>query len=292
MPKGNSVRPAPKPAAKQEPNRKPIGEVTGVVLIALGIFLGVCVFVKTDTGLLGGAFRDVLFGLFGIFVYLVPFAITALGVAVIAARSKKKSAGRIALVIMLVAAVFSIAHTFILDRLPLHDGFFSYVSASYQAGLQNHAGGGAVGCLLVYPCNLLIGYVGCVILFITMLLISVLVLTGLSLKRMSKGVVDAGKRTVEKVRVNAEERRQKRLYIENLREEQDDGEALFDPSQPREPELLTRQSFRKKKPVPSYFDDEQYTVKGAGLAMPGDPPPVYRAAPPPYRARHRAAAFP
>jgi hypothetical protein len=279
MPKGKTGRPAPKP--KQEPpKRKAAGEAAGVILIALGIFLGVCVFIKTNTGLLGGAFRDVLFGLFGLFVYLVPFALVAWGIVIIAARSKKGSAGKKALVILIVVAVFSLTHTIVLNRIDVTAGFFSYVASSYKLGLTSGAGGGAVGCLLVYPCYLLIGPVGCVILFITMLFVSVLVLTGLSLKRMSQGVVDAGKRTVEMVRVNAEERRQNKLYIENLREEEEE-EPPFDTGKTREPEILTKESFRKKKPMPSYFDDEQFTTRNVELAMPGDPAPVMYAPPKP-----------
>ena len=278
MPKGKTKqqaqRPAPKQVPKVAPQSKPIGEVAGVIFIALGIFLGVCVFVKTGTGLLGGAFRDVLFGLFGLFVYLVPFALVALGVGIIAARSGKRSKGKIALIILLVISVFSLAHTLILSRLTLSNGFFSYVADSYVKGMSG-AGGGAVGCLIVYPCNLLIGHIGCVILFITMLLVSVLLLTNLSIKRMSRGVVDVGKRTVEKVRENAEERRQNRLYIENLRGEEPIEEPYEEPKQ-REPELLTRQSFWKKKPMPSYFDEEMYSTRAAGLAMHGEAVSAYR----------------
>ena len=279
MPKGKTKKPAPKPAPKKTAKREPLGEAAGVIFIALGIFLGVCVFIKTDTGLLGGAFRDVLFGLFGMFVYLVPFALVALGIAVIAARSKKGSAGKKALIALLVVSVFSLAHTFIINRLDMTSGFFSYVAASYTQGMEHGAGGGAVGCLLVYPCHLLIGHVGCVILFITTLLISVLVLTGLSIKRMSRGVVDAGKRTVEKVRETAEERRQNRLYIENLREEQEETPP-YETDRSREPEIPTRESFRRKKAMPSYFDDEQYTARSAELAMPGEPAPVTYSPPP------------
>ena len=287
MPKGkakqSASKSAPKPAPKQAPKSKPHGEVAGVIFIALGIFLGVCVFVKTDTGLLGGAFRDVLFGLFGLFVYLVPFALVALGVGIIAARSGKRSKGKVALIVMLVVSVFSLAHTFLLDELNLNNGFFSYVADSYTNGMQG-AGSGAVGCLLVYPCNLLIGYIGCVILFVTMLFVSVLLLANLSIKKMSRDVVDAGKRTVEKVRINAEERRQNRLYIENLREEEPEPEEEpYDAPRAKEPELLTRQSFwMKKKAMPSYFDEEMYSAKTPGLAMPGEAAPVYRAAEPPH----------
>ena len=169
--------------------------------------------------------------------------------------------------------------------------FFSYVAASYTQGMEHGAGGGAVGCLLVYPCHLLIGHVGCVILFITTLLISVLVLTGLSIKRMSRGVVDVGKRTVDKVRETAEERRQNRLYIENLREEQEQAPP-YETDRTREPEIPTRESFRRKKGMPSYFNDEQYTTtRSAELAMPGEPTPVSYSPPPVQNTPTRRGGF-
>ncbi len=295
MPKGQTARPASKQERKPAPKQaqkpavkksKASSEVAGVIFIALGIFLGVCVFVQTGTGLLGGAFRDVLFGLFGLFVYLVPFALVALGVAVIAAREKKGSAGRTVLIVLMVVSILSLAHTFTLDKLKLNDGFFSYVADSYRQGMDNGAGAGAAGCLLVYPCWLLLGTVGSVILFITLLLIAMLIITGLSIKKMSRDVVDAGKRTVEKVREGAEQRRQNRLYIENLRGE-DEGQLVFAEEGPKEPELLTSKSFRRSKPMPSYFDEEQYTAKGAALAMPGEAAQPYRAPQPPEYAPQR-----
>ncbi len=277
--KGNKAAPKPKQMPEQ---RKTHSEVAGVVFIALGVFLGVCVFIKTDTGLLGGAFRDVLFGLFGLYAYPMPLALLALGIGVIAARNKKMGKGRMALIILLAISMLSLTHTIILSKLNLTEGFFAYVADSYRVGLEVRAGSGAAGCLLVYPCNLLLGNIGCIILFITMMLVSVLLLTGLSIKSMSRGVVDAGKRTVEKVRESAEQRRQNKLYIEDLREDEEEPLSLYyEPEQPREPELLNRNSFRRKKSMPNYFDDEQYTTASQGLAMPGETAPGYRAFPPP-----------
>ncbi len=250
MPKG-------KPKKKQvntEPKRH--GEIAGVIMIALGIFLGVCVYIKTDTGLLGGAARDVFFGLFGLFTYAVPFLFVIIGILMIAARSKRINKGKTVLWILLVIAVFSLAHTGLLNKLNLSD-FFAYVSDSYNFGVTG-AGSGAVGCLLVYPCDLLVGHVGCIILFITMAIICVLIIANLSIKKMSQDVARVSKRTVEKARetvsVRAEERRKNRLYIENLRDDMPEED-----DEPDEPEILDERSFRRKKKQPAYLDDEIYT---------------------------------
>ncbi len=261
MPKGKRTSPKPKTT------RKPLGEIAGVIIIAIGIFLLVSVYVHTDTGLLGGALRDVFMGLFGLFTYIVPFVFIALGVLVIAARNKKVNKGKAALILLLVLSVLSLTHTIWLSKLDLENGFFAYIAASYTLGVENGVGSGAVGCLLIYPFHLLIGDIGCIILFVTMLLVSILALTKLSLKKMSQSVANAGRRTVEKARETAVERRKNRLYIEDLREndalESDDGG----------PELLDANSFRRRKKQVSYFDDDEpidVVSKAETLPMPDE----------------------
>jgi S-DNA-T family DNA segregation ATPase FtsK/SpoIIIE len=261
MPKGK--KPSPKPVKQ----RKPLGEIAGVIIIAIGIFLLVCVYVKTDTGLLGGALRDVFMGLFGLLTYVVPFLFIVLGILVIAARNKKVNKGKAALIVLLIISILSLTHSIWLDQLDLKDGFFAYVADSYNLGVARSVGAGAVGCLLIYPIHLLIGNIGCLILFVTMLLVSILALTNLSIKKMSQSVAQAGKRTVEKARVSVEERQKRRLYIEDLRE--NETEDMENDG----PELFTAKSFRRKKQQPvSYLDDDDESVdvirKAETLPMP------------------------
>ena len=255
MPKGNSKKKSTKKQAITEPKRH--GEIAGIIMIALGIFLGVCVYIKTGTGLLGGVARDILFGLFGLFTYAIPFLFVVIGILIIAARSKRINKGKTALWVILVIAIFSLAHTGLLNKLNLTDGFFAYVSDSYNFGVTG-AGSGAIGCLLVYPCDLLVGHVGCIILFITMAIICVLIIANLSIKKMSQDVARAGKKTVEKARetvaVRVAERQKRRLYIENLREDMPEEE-----DEPDEPEILGEKSFRRKKKQPSYLYDDVFT---------------------------------
>ncbi len=246
------------------------GEAAGIILIAVGVFLGVCVFVRTDTGLLGGALRDVFLGLFGLFTYAVPFIFVVIGALIIAARNKKVNKGKVALIVMFVIAVLSLVHTFVLSELELDKGFFAYVADSYRLGGQS-AGAGAFGCLLVYPCNLLIGDVGCIILFITMALVSVLVLTNLSLKKMGQDVAMVSKRTVQRA-ISASLRKKHRIDMQHLLEDE------IKTTDPDEPDILGAHSFRRRKQH-AYLDDEVFEdvpAKAAGLPMPAEPadPPV------------------
>ena len=263
MPKGKKK----KKAVNTETSR--LREAAGIIIIAFGIFLGVCVYIKTDTGLLGGVARDILFGLFGLFTYVIPFLCIVIGVLTIAARNKRVNKGKTALWVLLIIAVFSLAHTFLLNEIDLKNGFFKYVGESYRIGMMG-AGSGALGCMLVYPCDLLLGHVGCIILFITMALICVLILTNLSIKKMSQDVARVSKQTVQNARETvaerAAERKKRRLYIENLRDDMPE-----EPDEPDEPEILGEKSFRHKKKSASYLDDEflvDVPKKAAELPMP------------------------
>ncbi len=263
MPKGKQNKTTKQP--------KRMGEAAGIILIAVGVFLGVCVFVRTDTGLLGGALRDVFLGLFGLFTYAVPFIFVVIGALIIAARNKKVNKGKVALIVMFVIAVLSLVHTFVLSELELDKGFFAYVADSYRLGGQS-AGAGAFGCLLVYPCNLLIGDVGCIILFITMALVSVLVLTNLSLKKMGQDVAMVSKRTVQRAIESASLRKKHRIDMQHLLEDE------IKTTDPDEPDILGAHSFRRRKQH-AYLDDEVFEdvpAKAAGLPMPAEPadPPV------------------
>ena len=212
-----------------------------------------------------------MFGLFGVFTYIMPVALIVLGILIIAARNKRVNKGKTALILLLIVSVFSLTHTFWLSHLNLGDGFFSYVADSYVLGMEQGTGAGAFGCLLIYPFSLLIGDIGCIILFVTTLLASILALTNLSIKKMSSSVAMAGKRTVEKARETAEQRKRHRLYIEDLREGEEETGV-------KEPEILGADSFRRRRRV-SYFDEELFDEVGENEEEnPLEMPPVIQTA--------------
>ncbi len=257
MPKGKKT--------KTQPRKKHLGEAAGIVFIAVGIFIGICVFIKADTGLLGGAVHDVLFGLFGLITYAAPFVFILTGIMIIAARSKKVNKGKVALIITLVLSLVSLVHTFALPDIDFNDGFFSYVEYSYYTGQTDIAGAGAAGCLLVYPFYLLLGYAGCIILFVTSAIVSVLVLTNLSLKKMGQDVARVGKRTVERAIESAAARKSRRINMTNILAEDTQKD-------PDEPEILGAHSFMRRKKS-SYLDDEIFedvSAKAENLPFPSE----------------------
>lgn len=254
----------PKGKNKTKSQRRRLGEAAGIIIIAVGIFIGVCVFIRHETGILGGAVHDVLFGLFGLVTYATPFIFIVIGAMIIAARSKKVNKGKVALIITFLVALMSLVHTLALPEINITGGFFTYVKHSYIVGQVSLFGAGAVGCLIVYPFYLLIGYLGCIIFFVTSALVSVLVLTNLSLKKMGQDVARASKRTVERA-IESVASRKKRIDMANILAEETKGD-------PNEPEILGAHSFMRRKKS-SYLDDqifEDVAAKAESLPLPGD----------------------
>ncbi len=76
-------------ARKRNEARQTRREVWGVALIALGIFLGVCLYFEA-AGLIGAAITSVLFGLCGLFAYSLPPALLIGGIVFIGRARKGK----------------------------------------------------------------------------------------------------------------------------------------------------------------------------------------------------------
>ncbi len=191
-------------------------EVGGVVLIALGLFLGVCLYFET-AGLLGAAITAVLFGLGGFFAYVLPFVFIASGILFIALAASKPKRGRSALII---TAVFLALALFHLSARPVigSTAYLTYVLDAYSYGKAALSGGGAFGALLCYPLLLLTGEAGTYIFLIAGILIIVLLVTRLSLRAAGQQVgtkVKAGFEYVSKAR-----EKRKMLYTDSIDEQE------------------------------------------------------------------------
>lgn len=198
-------------------------EILGIVIIGLAIFCAITIYFNMDS-VFGVLIKNVIFGLCGMIGYVVPFIIGFAGVLIIMARKKKTNAGKLVILWLCVFFVFSLVH------LPaVSDGglfikggsYTEFISASYNYGEVGQSGGGAVGSLLTFWTYSFAGAAGSYIIFIVGIVAFVLLLTNLSIKKVSREIGVAVKTTYDEYRAHAEERREKRrLYIENLDEEE------------------------------------------------------------------------
>ncbi|MGI6176295.1 MAG: DNA translocase FtsK 4TM domain-containing protein [Christensenellales bacterium] len=203
-------------------------EITGVVLLALSLLLGLSVY--TDTaGVLGAMVKDFSFGVLGMAAYALPVCMLMLGLYVIitAGRKKPPFSKRLMLTVCMVC-ILSILHLFTTSGLSQME-YSDYLAASYtQAGMAQKTGAGFMGALLAFPAKVLFGAVGAIIVFATVLIVCIIVLTQFSPQKALENGTERVKRHREQYR---EERRQKKLYIEQLKQEASNQKTVAESEQ-------------------------------------------------------------
>lgn len=197
-------------------------EIVGISLCALGLFSCFCVF-SDIVGVVGRLWGDLLFGLFGVIAYAVPILLIVFGVISILSYDKKLNTLKIFAVIMGVVAVFIFVHTLYSNNYLNLENFGTLVSSSWTSGVNAaseaetviHAGTGVVGGLLFSVFYFLIDIIGCIILSIAMMIISLILLTNLSIKKVGTQIkykIDAG---VE----SHKQKKKAKLYIGSVGDE-------------------------------------------------------------------------
>lgn len=187
-------------------------EILGICLIATGIFLLTCLFADpSKVGMLGKT-SDLLFGLFGILGYAIPFIIVAVGIALIALSDSIVKSGTYYLVLLAIWFILAIIQ--VEAKSTIGDtSVFLYIKDAFTDGLAFKTGGGAFGALLSYPAIILLGILGSYIFFIAAIVIIIMVVTKLSIRATGKKLGDKVKESFSAAAVNSS--RQK-LYTEDL----------------------------------------------------------------------------
>ncbi len=214
-------------------------EIIGIVLIALGVFLGVCLYTSPSTsapGIVAAALRDFLSGLFGLFSYALPPALLIGGISLIASSSHKPKRGRVALVLVGIVLLLTLLHTIVRPIIG-ETTFFPYIGDAYTYGVAARTGGGAIGSILCYPLLKYLGEAGTYIFTIAGLLIVILLTTSLSLKKTGEQVGRTVRTGVEHVKDHVSANRSQ-LYTETLADEPVKAapkKTLKPPKAPRKP---------------------------------------------------------
>lgn len=257
-------------AKKREEAQQKHGEVRGVLFIALGIFLAICVYFEA-IGIVGEAITNVLFGLMGAFAYALPPVLVIGGIVSIAYAFSVPQRGRMAFILLGVYFLIVLLHIMAAFSTE-NTGFTDYVAHGYTAGGELLKGGGALGAILSYPLLLLLGEPGAYIFLITGILVVILLVTRLSLRETGRQVKTRVQAGIQQANERHAARRQQ-LYIEDLHE----GEEvpMFSGRKkrsrktvralgggpdidylPTEGELNRQPKRRRKKDEDSIFDDD------------------------------------
>jgi len=209
-PAQKSRRPAPSERKGQPPraagqkgrtaptaNERRRREISGIALIALGLFLALTHL--GSTGVVGEKVTGFTFGLTGVFAYVLPIILIAQGFYAIATAGKKAALPRFMLIVAVMLMALSFIHIFFMDRIQ-PEGYIDFLWKSFALGESVEAGGGLLGGLLSYPAVALLGKGGSYVLFPALALMLIVALTNISLQRTGEG--GQGHQTERRCRFN------------------------------------------------------------------------------------------
>lgn len=204
-------------ATKKDLRHKRNLEITGVVLIVVGLLFGLSIF-SSAAGAAGALFRAFSFGMFGLAAYVFPFFLLGGAIYLIATAGKQKKS-RLKPVLFWVCMLCALSILHLLTAAPLLDetNYLTFIARSYlQYGAQGLTGGGAVGSLLAFLLKFLFGKIGALIVLFSVIAICLIVVTQFS---PQKALVQGAEMVREKREVMREKREQKRrqpLFVETL----------------------------------------------------------------------------
>ena len=173
-------------------------EIKGIMLIALGIFLGFA-FLTETTGTVGKFIKDVCYGLFGMSISISCIFIIVTGFMAFFDKEGEKNAFRyvlLSLLILVTSVIVPMAtgHTSFTEQTVIGN-----ITALWQGG-RNSSGGGVIGGGLCGALNLLIGPAGTWVVSIAAEIIFIILLTGVSIEKILRGIGGAIKRRGEDYR--------------------------------------------------------------------------------------------
>ena len=233
-------------------------EVSGLILMALGVFVFVGLF--TDSiGVVGHALKLALFGIFGVAAYLLPILITAIGIVIIIAGHEAIRWFPVTVWSVFCVLGLALLHLFYYSNSALDSSsFVNFTRSSFLLARSLSGTGGALGAMVAYPMHELVGAVGAGIFLVAFLLAILLLMTRLSLRRLGQGVRDNVRETVAVMAERQEQRQEQRIQNQTRRSAQ----RLYvdNMAHPRKPEpevdidLLNASLFR---PMPAAVGDTE-----------------------------------
>lgn len=180
-----------KSAQQAEPAR--FFELTGIVLIALGLLFAVCLYTPYG-GYVGEAVRYVLVGLFGYAAMTVPAFVIGCAVYLMVRRDYNRLYLKLSLSILIMLCISILWQTFGTS------GTNRSLFEAFEMANRTGEGGGLLGAMIANP---LIGAVGkwiCAIIFITLTLVLLMFLIKLSPVRILVGFFKGAQREAKEIR--------------------------------------------------------------------------------------------
>ena len=158
-------------------------QIRAIIFTAISLFFMVLVLIPEKN--LGGFARflnSVMFGLFGLFSYVVPVACTYFSIR-LAFKTKRNSK---ATILFTIAFCVFLATGFMIFKQALSTdvSYFRYIANGYIDGVENFFSGGVLGSILSWPLSLLLGSPLDKITIVLLLVVTLMFATGTTLLRL------------------------------------------------------------------------------------------------------------
>ncbi len=228
------------------PEKKPLisNEIKGIIIIAVGIFLGF-VFLSEMTGAVGGWIKNICYGLFGPSMAVSCLFIMLTGFFVFLNKAPEKNGFRY-LLLFLIIVFTSIIVTMLLGKSSFPEGSLGeIITILWRDGVEGN-GGGVIGGGICGILNLALGVAGTWVMAIAAEIVCILLLTEISIGK-----------TIGKVKNKIKDKREK-----------EDGNDIDLPEfteQSRDVEKKVKENRKRKKNdgvLDGYFEGKE-TVDGA-----------------------------
>ncbi len=158
---------------KQRRNADKNHDVLGVVLIAISLFLLLCICIPPLLSVVSWGIFNVVLGVFGIVAYPILIAVLMLGIFLLLRKKPEVKNTRT----VVCAALLIVFGLFILQLATTHhflgNGFSSYIDATYSS---RYSAGGVIMGTLAYGLQALITEIGCYIVFSVAVIVTLIVM--------------------------------------------------------------------------------------------------------------------
>ena len=155
------------------------GEIIGILFITFGILMILSIFIASSLGIVGEVLKQFLFSLVGLGAFFFPFLIIFIGIGYISNKGRLRFGKRFFGIIILLIDFLLFIQILNMNKYYINGNIALGIKAIYNSTSNFH--GGIIGFLISIPLYKLFGSIGCYIIFLSLFIISMILVLEISL---------------------------------------------------------------------------------------------------------------
>lgn len=192
------------------------GEIIGIVLITMAVLTLFSIFLPNSLGMAGKIIDKTLFVLIGVGTFFMPFILLFVGISYIVNNGRLNFERRFAGILILISDFILFVQILNIKYYYSNSSVIDSCKAIYYTKSRFH--GGIIGLLLAIPLDKFLGNIGCYIVLLSVLVISIIIISETSIKKMVENSKIREKKNdkPEPIEYDVEEKDNKENYINSL----------------------------------------------------------------------------